>query len=225
MLCFVSGLITEVLLHGKFMGTFCSQTWIYFPFLFAHLCVCDTGILGDTDTHTLLISLWGWPFRAQLSTVSASVPACRQMEMCTSMKKRCFIQNYVAAVLQRWSSLTVKASWNVTLVVNVPAIQTHHLQVFYFPFFLLMGGKFAPSPVQVTDNAPGDSVMVSPEGQSWHGGNSFPTCDCHGIPGISGCIQAGSTDTSQAVCSSHESKGFEYPASWTPRASKDGDST
>lgn len=37
--------------------------------------------------HTLLISLWGWPFRAQLSTVSASVPSYRQMEMCINMKK------------------------------------------------------------------------------------------------------------------------------------------
>lgn len=82
-----------------------------------------------------------------------------------------------------------------------------------------MRGKIASSPVQVTDDAPGNSVI-----QPWQGGKSFPSCGSHGGPGISGCIQAGSINTSQAVCSSHVPRDFEYPAPWTPRASKDSDS-
>lgn len=41
---------------------------------------------------------------------------------------------------------------------------------------------------------------------------------------MGGYIHAGSTDTSQAVCSSRVPRAFEYPAPWTPRTSKDGDS-
>lgn len=142
MLCFVSGLITEMLLHGKFMGTFCSQTWIYFLFLFAHLCVCVTAAFGG-HRHTHSSSAFGAGLSELSSPLSASVPAYRQMEICTDTKKRWFVQTCVVAVLQIWSSLTVKASWSVTLVANVPAIQTHPLQILYATFspFLANGRK------------------------------------------------------------------------------------
>lgn len=88
-----------------------------------------------------------------------------------------------------------------------------------FPLFLLMGWKFASSPVQVTDKWFYDGKH-SPGME----GTLFPLVTVMGFQELVHTSRlAPQTPLRLSVVS--VCPVFEYPAPWTPRASKDGDRT
>lgn len=96
-----SRLITEVLLYGKFMGTFCSQTLIYFSYLHAS-CVCDaqaTGAYVHTRSSSA-IQAELWEVSSQLSLLP-SVSTYKQTVRCINMKNRYFLQSCVVGWVEK----------------------------------------------------------------------------------------------------------------------------